>query len=95
MSDTHPQHKQYIYDGITLNMTCLGHPEQYDAVDENGRQVGYLRLRNGTFRVSVPDVGGKTVYMAEPKGDGMFDDEEREKYLQDAIAAIRAARGIT
>lgn len=68
--------------------TC---PEQYD-VYLAGREVGYLRLRNGKFRAEVP-FGGKVVYEAEPQGDGCFEEEEREKYLNEAIQAIDLALG--
>lgn len=75
---------------IELRQTCHACPEQYDAfVGE--KQVGYLRLRHGYFYASVPDVGGTVVYEAEPNGDGIFEPDEREKYLSAAIAAIQAA----
>ena len=75
---------------IKLVKTCDACPEQYDAFDENGKQVGYLRLRHGYFRVDCPDVGGETVYSAEPEGDGIFMDWERESYLLAAKEAIAA-----
>ncbi|HTE22621.1 MAG TPA: hypothetical protein VK674_06295 [Candidatus Limnocylindria bacterium] len=70
---------------IRLVQTSPVSPEQYDAFDEAGNRVGYLRLRHGCFRVEVPDVGGKGVYDAHPKGDGMFQQDEREYFLQKAI----------
>lgn len=62
-------------------------PEQYDAVLD-GKIVGYLRLRHGFFRVDCPGCGGKTVYVAEPQGDGCFEPDEREGYLYQAKLAI-------
>lgn len=73
---------------IELIKTCEGYPEQYEAFDENKNQVGYLRLRHGYFRVDFPDCGGETIYSASPKGDGIFDEEEREFYLEMAKKAI-------
>ncbi len=72
---------------IKLVETCGACPEQYDAFigDE---QVGYLRLRHGSFRVDFPSCGGETIYRAEPKGDGMFDSDERDFYLNEAKEAI-------
>lgn len=64
-------------------------PEQYDVFDENNNQVGYLRLRHGRFTAEVPDVGGALVYTAHPEGDGMFDEDERNYYLQNAVEAIK------
>lgn len=72
---------------IELRQTCGACPEQYEAFLD-GKQVGYLRLRHGWFRVDYPDCGGETIYEAEPKGDGMFEDDEREFYLNEAKEAI-------
>ena len=73
---------------IHLVQTCSMCPEQYDVKDQDGNMLGYLRLRWGQFTVQCPDYGGETVYSAEPNGDGMFDDEEREMYLTCAKYAI-------
>jgi hypothetical protein len=74
-------------DIIRLEETCGACPEQYDAYlgDE---KVGYLRLRHGYFTVTCPWVGGKLVYEAQPRGDGLFEYEERDRYLEAACAAI-------
>jgi hypothetical protein len=78
---------------IRLVMTCNAFPEQYDAFDGD-KQVGYLRLRHGTFRVDVPTCGGETIYTAFPKGDGAFeDDDERDDYLRCAVTAILTSIG--
>lgn len=74
---------------IELVETCGACPEQYDAY-LHGEQVGYLRLRHGHFRVDVPDCGGTTIYEAEPRGDGIFESDEREHYLTEAKEAILA-----
>lgn len=76
-------------DGFLLWLTCGGCPEQYDVFDKDGTQVGYLRLRHGTFTAEVPDVGGELVYEAEPEGDGVFKDNERMHYLTEAVRAIK------
>ena len=73
---------------ITLKLSCSACPEQYDAFDEEGKQVGYLRLRHGFFRVDFPDCGGETIYEVSPRGDGCFDDDERDRYLRFAVDAI-------
>lgn len=73
----------------------MAYPEQYDAFDADGRQVGYLRLRHGLFRVDIPDCGGKTVYLAQPKGDGSFTDDERKYHLDQAKKAIQNAQDET
>lgn len=71
----------------TLIATCGSCPEQYDVL-KGGEIVGYLRLRHGEFYAACPDVGGDKVYTAEPKGDGSFEDDEREHYLSEAVKAI-------
>lgn len=76
-------------DGYKLVCTCSACPEQYDVFDANDKQVGYLRLRHGKFRADAPVVGWRTVYEAETKGDGVFDDDERIPELRKAIAAIK------
>jgi len=73
---------------IILIETCGACPEQYDAFYGRNK-VGYLRLRHGTFYVKCPDVNGDTVYETESCiGDGIFEDEEREKYLTNAKKSI-------
>jgi hypothetical protein len=74
---------------IVLEETCGACPEQYDAFLD-GKQVGYLRLRHGRFRVDYPDCGGETIYEAYPDGDGIFESNEREFYLTEAKKAIAA-----
>ncbi|SRR6266852_560406 len=76
---------------IILKRTCSACPEQYDAYIEGQGEigkVGYLRLRHGYFRVDYPDCGGETIYQANPRGDGIFDDDERDYYLKWAVHSI-------
>lgn len=70
-------------------MTCTACPEQYEVLDGQGNEVAYLRLRHGHYTVSVPDVGGEVIYEAFPQGDGMFDDDERLKYLEESVNHIQ------
>ena len=92
--------------GIKLTLTCTACPEQYDALYE-GKVVGYLRLRHGSFTVhsctptevshlgrSAPVVVNEidfdaTLYEGNPVGDGVFENDEREGYLNIASLAIR------
>lgn len=66
-------------------------PEQYNVFDGE-KKVGYLRLRHGHFRADWTEDETITVYEGFPKGDGAFYDDEREKYLADAVQAINVAR---
>ena len=73
-----------------LKMNCGACPEQYDVFDSDGKQVGYLRLRYGGFRADYPDCDGDTVYRYsfDDAWKGMFDNEEREFFLTEAVKAI-------
>ena len=76
-------------DGLKLVCTCGACPEQYDVFDATGNKVGYLRLRHGFFRADYPDCLEETVYEAHPRGDGIFEPDEREMYLKAAVAALK------
>ena len=80
---------QEVINGYSLVRTCCACPEQYD-VYRGKHKVGYLRLRHGYFRANYQDCGGEAVYEASPRGDGIFEPEERDVYLRAAIAAIHA-----
>lgn len=74
-----------IESDLRLVETCGACPEQYE-VYLGKKEVAYLRLRHGVFRVDVPF--GKTVYTAHPNGDGCFDDDERDIWLSEAKRRI-------
>lgn len=81
---------QLLIHGYRLELTCVACPEQYDVYDLADRRVAYFRLRHGHFTVSVPDYEGEVVYSAHPKGDGIFEDNERLAYLARGIEAVQA-----
>ena len=75
-----------------LVLTCPCCPEQYDVLDAEGKQSGYIRLRGGNFRVYYPDTGGELVFYHRFEDYplmGMFsDDKEREFFLTEAVKAL-------
>ena len=73
-------------DRIKLVETCGACPEQYDAY-YRGEKVGYLRLRHGYFYCENLR-SGLNVYDAHPQGDGIFDYNERDYYLNAACTAL-------
>lgn len=77
-----------VIDGLHLKCTCSFCPEQYDVFD-GGKQVAYMRLRHGEFRVDFPDIVGVAIFLGNPFGDGQFESDEREAYLTAAIAEVR------
>lgn len=80
--------KKIPLEDINLVGTSTGFPEQYDAYYRD-KQVGYLRLRHGSFTVAFPDCGYNIIYQGWPEGDGEFETiEERTYYLEKAKEAI-------
>ena len=73
---------------MRLVKTCDACPEQYN-VFIGKRQVGYIRLRHGELTVSCPDAGGRVILTILVRGDGRFEDDEREYYLSLVKEAIR------
>ena len=70
--------------GLNFIQTCEACPEQYDVVDDNRNQVGYVRLRWGCLRCDYPDVGKETIYSTSFDDERMgYSDsqEQREHYL--------------
>lgn len=79
---------------LRLVQTCGACPEQYDVVDDDGDIVGYMRLRGGYFYATAGGGPmGDAVYEAYPKGDGVFESDERDLHLNTALAAINTALG--
>jgi len=78
---------------LELKRTSYAMPEQYEAFLD-GRQVGYLRLRHGTFRAHYPDHMAPPVYIAETMGSASFDGREREQQIRAALVEILKADGL-
>jgi len=79
---------------IKLEKTCDACPEQYDAFYKD-RNVGYIRLRYGYFRVN--DFEGNTIFSKQFRDQmkGCFEDsEERERFLTKAKKAIAYALNV-
>mgnify|MGYP000037583927 FL=1 len=83
-----PDEPEYQILGYKLYRTCHACPQQYDVLDQNNKQIAYYRLRHGRFYAACPDYGGEVVYDANPKGDGIFDEDEEEMYLVAATMAV-------
>jgi hypothetical protein len=78
---------------VRLEETSYACPEQYDAYIGD-QEVGYLRLRHGTFYAEYPECGGREVYAATAGGDyagGRFDPDKRDEQLDHARARLYAA----
>ena len=79
--------KLYLNNGLRLELTCPAVPEQYE-VFKDDVQVGYLRLRHGIFSVTFPDVMGEDILNEYPNGDGIFEANERFKYMIKTLRLI-------
>lgn len=75
-----------------LDRTCFACPEQYDLY-YNDEPVGYFRLRHGVFTVEYPYCGGELLLEVYPKGDGIFETFERDKYLNMGIDVVAKRMG--
>lgn len=75
---------------IKLVQTCGGCPESYDVYIAN-ELIGDLYLRHGYFQATYR---GRTVFTGNPIGDGIFEWDERELWLNNACRAILAAHNI-
>jgi hypothetical protein len=77
-------------DSVLFLNTCAGYPEQYD-IYLDGKQIGYFRMRHGSYSVTCPDVLGKSVLRVSTGdnfGHGEFDtEEERSEGLAKAAVA--------
>ena len=73
---------------LSLIETSFACPEQYDVLASNGSVVGYLRLRHGRFTAQLDGPRGLLVFEGNPKGDGRFEDDERDAYIAQALSAI-------
>lgn len=70
-----------------LVQTCEACPEQYDAYLDGGK-VAFLYLRHGLFFVECPCPGGREVFRARPQGDGIFEWQERDGFIRQALEAV-------
>lgn len=90
--DEHKVNDELFIDGYKLVCTCMACPEQYDVfqVNEDGteKEVAYLRLRHGLFYAACP-FGGVVVYTSNVRGDGIFEDDERQYHLNAAIQKVK------
>ena len=83
---------------LYFKQTCEACPEQYDVLDldDNSKQVAYVRLRWGHLRVDVPDCGGNMIYSHEFDDGlkGCFYYGERDGFLEEIQKQILAYYGV-
>ncbi len=75
--------------GLTLQLTSVSVPEQYEVLND-GAPSGYIRVRHGGMRISYPCAGDEELYDGSVDGFGGFTDNEREAKLLFALGLIAA-----
>lgn len=74
---------------VELRQTCSACPEQYDMYIDC-KNIGYFRTRHGYFTVEYL-LNETQVFASGIKGDGGFDPEERDFFLEEGIKAVLEA----
>lgn len=83
------QTNDFIIMDCAVNNTCGACPEQYDVFNQDGTQIGYIRLRHGCMTASYPDVGGEDYISINTQGDGDFSSAvERQLGLGMAVSFV-------
>jgi len=77
-------------DGYRLELTSSAAPEQYDVFD-GATQIGWLKLRNGTFRATASE-SDVVVMKSRPKGNARFHRDERQDHLRLAVQRLKRFR---
>lgn len=63
-------------------------PEQYE-VFQNDKNIAYYRLRHGVFTVDfITETSDDEIMVDYPNGDGIFNPNERCKYLSKAMRKV-------
>jgi len=79
--------KPFYIKGYKFILICPGFPESYEIFKDN-KNIGYLRLRWGKFKIIIPDYRGIIIDELYPKGHGEFHDNERRYYLKESLKKI-------
>lgn len=72
------------------NYSHYSHVHCFDEKEPPCGKKAHVQLRHGYFTVYYPDVNGEEIYEARPKGDGIFENDERDFFLEKARDAIMA-----
>lgn len=85
-----PAH-DFEHDELRAYRMGIACPEYYSVYNADGVEVGYLRLRHGQFTAQLVENGilKDLVYHAYPQGDGIFEPEEREFFIKEALDSIK------
>jgi hypothetical protein len=86
-----PTEKHIEISGLTFTQVSKRYPEAYDVFDNNGTQVGHVRLRWGCLSCHCPNAKGERIYESFFERDcmGEFDtDESRQIFLADVANVL-------
>lgn len=78
-----------FYKEYKLIQTSIACPQQFSVIKEN-KEVAYFRLRHGKFSASIVEDDGRftKIYETMVLGDGVFEEEEEEIELKNAVEKI-------
>jgi len=89
-----PEPIREISVAVELRQVSRAMPESYELF-RDGREIGYLRLRHGHFKVYHISQPTNPVYSTGTIGDGSFQDQfERETELRAAAVAVLREDGV-
>lgn len=74
---------------LTVKRTKPSAPESYDVMDY-GTKVGELKV--SSYYVTAETNDGEIIYEADVDGRDSFEDYERHRHIQNALAAMEEAR---
>lgn len=83
-----PEEISYTFDnGIELIESCGACPESYD-VFHKGEYIAHFRLRHGRFAIWDETVGIEVYSTTDVQGDGVFEYDERDPMLSQAVEFV-------
>ncbi len=65
---------------LKLTKISISHPEEYE-VSLQGNVIGFIRLNYNCLRVDYMNYGGEVLFDDATKGDGEFDESEKDNYI--------------
>ena len=83
--------KRIRISGLNFVQVSKRYPEAYDVFDNNGKQVGHVRLRWGCLSCHYPNAKGERIYESFFERDcmGEFDNDElRQIFLEDVARVL-------
>ena len=76
-----PENPIVTINNLLFERTCPACPEQYNVYNKGKKQIGYVRLRHGSFNVYFPECSDVYLYNEHLENThGEFNSEEQRKH---------------